>query len=457
MIQRFLCACSGAYVPLLWKEEYAFERSRYAGIGTAIFLVSLTAVASFSFAVNLAVRDPKVALAAGILFGALIFNLDRMLVITLRKPKKGYTPRQYGLVVLRLAVSGLLGLVVTTPLVLRVFEPELKRHHSRRVAAEAPAIELAVAAAYPRIQVLRSENDSLAQVEQEKHSEVMRYEQRAKDEGNGVFGMEGPGWRYAQDTATMHRLQEQAERQRSEHDLLRQRNTAELDSLVREQHAYRDSLLSAESGSNGLAAHLQAMHELQVENPAVWWAHWLLVAALMALEISPVLLKLSMPRGPLEAEIERMEMTRISRSDANAATAERSSEDWATMEQGATHHETQLEGNYRHAQQEANQRVRLDALDQFSAHKQRTYVEVLNRAVNSPVLGTAKLALTDEIAVRMATQLRGMVDSMFTSASATDDEVMQEIKRSATLTLMEEVEHAGRARAAGNQFRSEIE
>lgn len=453
MIQRFFCTCSGAYVPLLWREEYAFERSRYAGIGAAIFLVSLTAVASFSFAVNLAVRDPKVALAAGLVFGALIFNLDRMLVMSLRKPSNGYTLRQYGLAVLRLVVSGLLGFVVTTPLVLRVFEPELKRHHARRVAAEAPAIERAVSAAYPRIQELRSINDSLGRVEQEKHAEVMRYEQRAKDEGNGVFGLEGAGWRYAQDTATLHRLQEQAAQQRREHDALRERNNAELTALVRKQNAARDSLLSAESGSNGLAAHLQAMHELQENNDAVKWAHWLLVAALMALELSPVLLKLAMPRGALEAEIERMEIARISRSDANAATAAKSSEEWARMEVTSAHDEALLEGNYRHAQQEANQRLRLDALGQFSAHKQRTYVELLNRAIGSPVLTAAKLALTDEIAVRMATQLRGMVDSMFTDRSGGDDIVMEEIKRSATLSLMDEVEQAGRARAAGNQSR----
>jgi hypothetical protein len=465
MLQKFLYACAGAHIPLVLKDEYAFERSRYSGIGAAVLLVSVMAVGSFSYAVNLAIRQPLLSVIAGLIFGTMIFNLDRMLVISLRKPKDGYKARQLLLIGLRLFVAGLLGFVVTTPLVLRFFEPEIDAHHARRVADAAVVNEERAVAAFPRIQELRAVNDSLARVERETHEEVMSIEQRAKNEGNGVYGIPGPGWRYRQDMATLRTLQTKADEQRREHDSIRDKNAAELAVLMRKQGVFRDSLWTAEAGSDGVGARLQAMHELQREKPAILWAHWLLVLALMTLELSPILVKLAMSRGAVDAELDRLEMAAISKSEAGMDTAKESARTWAGVDQLALGEDAVKETDFRRKLREENHKVRVEASIELVAAKRRAYLEVMNHAMASPELTRAKVALMEQFAMGMIDELREMMGDMFTHRDRADT-AAEAIKRTVMADAEDEIKNAGeifvatddlRRRASGDEVDQEDE
>ncbi|HEX3143538.1 MAG TPA: DUF4407 domain-containing protein, partial [Pyrinomonadaceae bacterium] len=63
------------------------EGSKYTGIGAAIFTTGILAGVSASFAFFTVFHSLKTAVAFGIFWGFMIFNLDRYIVVSIKKKK----------------------------------------------------------------------------------------------------------------------------------------------------------------------------------------------------------------------------------------------------------------------------------------------------------------------------------------------------------------------------------
>src|SRR3982751_395354 len=83
-IKRFFWACSGATISILKKKECETEHSKYVGIGAAVFLTAVLAAVSASYAFSTVFASRNWAIAFGVFWGAMIFNLDRYLVLSIR-------------------------------------------------------------------------------------------------------------------------------------------------------------------------------------------------------------------------------------------------------------------------------------------------------------------------------------------------------------------------------------
>lgn len=121
-LKRFFFACAGAYVRIL--EETPSEHAKYVGIGATIFLTGCLAIISGSFAVYTLVPNLLVAILAGILWGALIFNLDRYIVSSIRK--EGRFWQEFGLALPRLALAVLISFVITKPIEVELFSNQIE-------------------------------------------------------------------------------------------------------------------------------------------------------------------------------------------------------------------------------------------------------------------------------------------------------------------------------------------
>lgn len=51
---------------------------------------------------------------------------------------------------------------------------------------------------------------------------------------------------------------------------------------------------------DGPAARIEALDRLTKESSAIWWAHWFIVLLFIAIETSPVLVKLISSKGPYD-------------------------------------------------------------------------------------------------------------------------------------------------------------
>lgn len=117
LVKRFFFACAGAYIKIL--EVAPSEHAKYVGIGATVFLTGCLAVLSGTFAMLTLVESAWVALGAGLLWGALIFNLDRYIVSSIRK--EGRIWHELGLALPRIILAIIISLVITKPIEVELF------------------------------------------------------------------------------------------------------------------------------------------------------------------------------------------------------------------------------------------------------------------------------------------------------------------------------------------------
>ncbi|MEM7510728.1 MAG: DUF4407 domain-containing protein [Bacteroidota bacterium] len=119
--KRFFFTCAGAYMRIL--EVTPSEHNKYIGIGATIFLTACLAIISGSFAIYTILPIKIVAILFGLLWGALIFNLDRYIVSSMRKEGKLWY--EIGLAMPRLILAVLISVVITKPIEVELFRNQI--------------------------------------------------------------------------------------------------------------------------------------------------------------------------------------------------------------------------------------------------------------------------------------------------------------------------------------------
>ena len=84
MLKRFFILCSGADKNLIATCSDG-EQNKYAGIGATVFFTAVMAVIASSYALYTVFDNIYTATFFGLVWGLLIFNLDRFIVSTIRK------------------------------------------------------------------------------------------------------------------------------------------------------------------------------------------------------------------------------------------------------------------------------------------------------------------------------------------------------------------------------------
>jgi hypothetical protein len=107
-------------------EQVPQERARFVQMAGVLLTTAGIAVGSMIFALRYGVKAPlAAAVVLGLLWGVVIFNLDRFLVLSM-----GDTRDRVRLVLItlpRLALAVVLALVISTPLVLRIFASDINQ------------------------------------------------------------------------------------------------------------------------------------------------------------------------------------------------------------------------------------------------------------------------------------------------------------------------------------------
>src|SRR5690554_6855486 len=119
---NFFLFCSAADKSILLRCP-ASERNKYASIGATIFFTGVLASLSGGYALCTVFDNVFIAIVLGMFWGALVFNLDRFIVSTIKKSEQKYG--QWKQVLPRLMLSVFLAIVISKPLELKIFEQEI--------------------------------------------------------------------------------------------------------------------------------------------------------------------------------------------------------------------------------------------------------------------------------------------------------------------------------------------
>ncbi len=338
-VTEHLLTVAGANREVL--REAPKERGKQVAMGAVLVATAALAAVSASYALHLALHLwVPVAILGGLVWGLVILNLDRWLVVS--SPRLASKTGTLAMALPRVLLAVLIGAVVSTPLTLAVFSAEIETE-VQVMAAEAEdefTRQLTEDSRYSELPELRAQiaaleagladgvtpadvaADPATVAARQRLDEATALFNDAQDaynreiDGTGGTGQRGFG---PATTARANDLEERrAERDAAASDLaaveeeVRQRleqaqvqQQATLDALrdqVDQTTEQRSEDIAAHEAavddSDGILARLTAMERIQDDNPTLATAHWLLFAFLTALECLPILFKTMLALGP---------------------------------------------------------------------------------------------------------------------------------------------------------------
>ena len=121
--QKFLMVCSGGSIHILKKTPS--EWNKFSGIGGIVLFTAVFATLSAGYAMFTVFDDLWISIGFAILWGLMIFNLDRYIVSSIKKT--GTWWNQLLMSIPRLILAAFLGIIISKPLELKVFEKEVNK------------------------------------------------------------------------------------------------------------------------------------------------------------------------------------------------------------------------------------------------------------------------------------------------------------------------------------------
>jgi uncharacterized protein DUF4407 len=339
-----LAVLGGARPDLL--EVAPGARPRFVALGGVLLSTGGLAVLSAAFAVHMALGVWwPVALLVGLGWGAVVVNLDRMLLVGMAHDAS--LKRNLVLAVPRVGLALVLGIVVATPLTLQVFHEEIDTEvvTMQAEAADAYRADLESDARFTGLPALRERialqesivasggrtDPELASVHDTVTAQQAAYdaalstslelEARAQCELDGTCGTgdAGTGTAYQQARAAadaqaavvastragldaaVAAASAAEERSASQAAASLETDRAELTRLTEDQTRLQTTFDATNEGTAGILMRLEALDRLGDRNTTLAAAQFMLSLLFMCIEILPVLMKLLLNFGPPSA------------------------------------------------------------------------------------------------------------------------------------------------------------
>jgi hypothetical protein len=290
-MKRFLLFCSGANLEVL--EQCPTDQSKYAGIGATILLTSLLASMSGGYALFTVFRSVPVAVLLGMLWGVVIFNLDRVIVSGMRRQRYAWMDVMYAMPRVLLAV--LLAIVISRPFELRLFEAEiLQKWHRMQLDARNIDRQTIAAGDTARINVLKAENARLGGEIQARDQEFRDAQQAWVKEKEGTAGtrIPGAGPVFAEKQRILESAAGRLQAAETRNRPLIRKNQEEIDRLILAQDSLRARVNAVTDNAGGFLARMEAFGALKRESRAVHLASIFLTLLFITLETAPIMVKL---------------------------------------------------------------------------------------------------------------------------------------------------------------------
>lgn len=304
-MKAFFLFCSGADLAIL--EECPTDKTKYAGIGATIFTTALLAAISGGYALYSVFQSIVVAILWGILWGAIIFNLDRVIVSGMRKQKSFKLDLIYAIP--RLAVAVLLAVVISRPLELRLFAKEIRAEIELANVEAYGEIVQSVERGFARLKTLERKNEQLKKEIADKQKEVDQLFEASILEAEGRAGtrIRGKGPVFKEKEERRAEMKGQLEQLKKSNGALIQKNEEEIARLAEERQRQIDLSNQAQIAADGFLAQMNAFGRLKAANSTVLLASLFITLLFIALEAAPVFVKLLSTLSPYRPYDQKLE------------------------------------------------------------------------------------------------------------------------------------------------------
>lgn len=301
MLKKFFIFCSGADRNLIDRCSEG-EQTKFAGIGGTVFFTAVMAAIAASYALYTVFDAVLPSIAFGLVWGLLIFNLDRFIVSTIRKRDR------FGKELLqaspRIVLAIIIAIVISKPLELKIFEKEINTVLLKEKNAMALNNKKEITGFFQSdLDQNRTQTDSLKSEISRKENDVAGLYQAAIMEAEGTAGTKkmGKGPIFKEKAAKYDQA-------KAELDTLRKLNLSKIAENERQAKTLQENLDKkvAETqpvidGFDGLMARINALGKLPML-PSLF-----IMLLFFAVETSPIIAKLLSPKGEYDLKLDDLE------------------------------------------------------------------------------------------------------------------------------------------------------
>lgn len=301
MLQRFFIFCSGADTDILETCSNG-ERNKYAGIGATVFFTAVMAFIASAYALYTVFDTIYASIFFGLIWGLLIFNLDRYIVSTIKKRDSKWS--EIAQATPRIILAVIIAVVISKPLEMKIFEKEINQVLLEEKNAMTLENKQQLALQYtPKIGQLNQDiaalKGEIATKEAETNALYDTYITEA--EGTAGTGILGKGPVYAE-------KREKHDTYLAELQQLKQTNgekIAAIESQIATLNTdYEEIVANSQpiiDGFDGLMARINALGKLP------WFPSFFIFLLFLAIETAPIIAKLLAPKGEYDFKFEEQE------------------------------------------------------------------------------------------------------------------------------------------------------
>ena len=298
MLKKFFILCSGSDSDILDQCSIG-EQNKYAGIGATVFFTAIMAFIAASYALFTVFDNAVIAVAFGLVWGLLIFNLDRFIVSTIKK--RGSFIDELIQASPRIILAVIIAVVISKPLELKIFEKEINQVLLEQKNELTLANKGQIAQQFnPSIEGFQNDIKSLQSQIDTKETEVNALYAVYINEAEGTSGTNllGKGPVYTE-------KREKHDAALAELKQLKLDNKEKIKGIETQIVQLQTDLISRVQatqpiidGFDGLMARVNALGELP------WLPSFFIFLLFLAIETSPIFAKLLSPKGSYDFKLE---------------------------------------------------------------------------------------------------------------------------------------------------------
>ena len=303
-ITSFFLFCAGADQSIL--KRTPTDVNKYASIGATVFFTGVFAAIAGGFALFSVFKSVFISILFGVVWGLMIFNLDRYIVMSIKKKDNRW--QEFGMALPRIVLAVLIAFVIAKPLELKLFETEINSElvlmEQERYKEQEGMLRERFSPEIANIEADIKDLNLQIEVKREKRNEL---NQLAIEEADGTGGSGqrnlGPIYRAKKKDADLAQ--------------------AELDKTIgllgpeieakKEQIKEIEASMSSDLGAmekvklDGFAARMDALGNLASKSTTILWASLFITLLFIAIETAPLFVKLISERSPYDYRLDQHE------------------------------------------------------------------------------------------------------------------------------------------------------
>ena len=329
-ITRFLWWCAGADKQILEKCPHG-DRVRYAGIGGIVLATGVLAAVSGGYAFYTifgpkgdavveeiaTIRDLSISAIFAILWGLIVFNMDRFIVSSTGKGdgEDTISRKELGQALPRIFIAVILALAISAPLEIRILKSEIdaelqtkQDEHLLELNKNTDKIKNEeINRAKTEISKMEKEILGIEESFEKRRLEILEQMKLLELEAEGKTGSgkagRGPAWRDKKenlDKMEMERVEQKKSKEveiKSKKDRLKS-SIAELDRIYKSIDVAKSNNKLKANNLDGLLERIHISHEIGGIVP------WIIFLVLLSIEAGPIFFKMMMQKGVYEYLVE---------------------------------------------------------------------------------------------------------------------------------------------------------